>query len=451
MPSKKVNNLYDLNIERAVLSIILNHYDNISFLIDDVSEEDFYFNNNREIYKTISKMHTKRMHVDPISVCGDNADLNLKNYINEIQSYIANPAKLEDYISILRANRVKREASFLCQAITDKLGSKDVSEDEVLEMLNLTCSRVGDISSIRNQKTKKIEVLGDEVLNEIEQGMGLNNDGIIGLSTGIWEIDEATGGLCGGDLIILAARPSMGKTALAINTACSISLNYEKDRGGPVSVFSLEMDAKQLLYRMYSEYSQVPLKKIRGRTLNSVEFEKVKEAKRIFKNDRFFINDSTCVTLNMMRTTLRKQKREHGISAAVIDYVQLMSSDSKRANNRSEDIAEITRGLKQLAKELDIPIIALSQLNRGLESRVDKRPMMSDLRESGAIEQDADVIMFIYRDFVYNKEPGTEYDAEIILAKVRNGALKTVNLTFSGETTTFQSRVAGKKLIGKFF
>jgi replicative DNA helicase len=263
---------------------------------------------------------------------------------------------------------------------------------------------------------------------------------VTGIRTGFYELDRMTAGLQAGDLIVLAARPSMGKTAFALNIAENVAVQ----EGLPVAVFSMEMGASQLALRMVGSLGRINQSGLRTGKLNDDEWGRLSEAVDRLKNANVFIDETPALNSAELRARARRQARQCGkLGLIVIDYLQLMSGSSSSEENRATEIGEISRGLKALAKELQCPVIALSQLNRSVESRNDKRPMMSDLRESGAIEQDADVIMFIYRDDYYNKESKEPGIAEIVIGKQRNGPVGTVKLTFLKPLTRFDNLAPG--------
>jgi replicative DNA helicase len=271
-----------------------------------------------------------------------------------------------------------------------------------------------------------------------------NRGQLTGISTGFTDLDELTAGLQPSDLIIVAARPSMGKTAFAMNIAEAAAMRGKKS----VAVFSMEMSASQLALRLISSMGRIHQQHLRTGDLAEEDWPRVTSAITMLSEAKIFIDDTPAMSPVEMRARSRRLQREHGLDMIVIDYLQLMQVPGNK-ENRATEISEISRGLKALAKELNVPVIALSQLNRSLEQRADKRPMMSDLRESGAIEQDADLIMFIYRDDYYNKESPDKGLAEIIIGKQRNGPTDTAKLTFLGHYTKFEN-FAPDSYIGSF-
>ena len=278
-----------------------------------------------------------------------------------------------------------------------------------------------------------------QVLTEVVERIAIlheQEEAIIGVSTGYADLDSKTSGLQPSDLIILAGRPSMGKTSFAMNLAEHIAIKGD----APVAVFSMEMPAEQLVMRMMSSLGHIDQNRVRTGQLLADDWPRLTSAMSLLNDAKLYIDDSPGLTPMEVRARARRLMREHGqLGLIVIDYLQLMQSSSGRSENRTSEITEISRSLKSLAKELKVPVIALSQLNRNLEQRTDKRPIMSDLRESGAIEQDADLVVFIYRDEVYNEDSPDKGIAEIIIAKQRNGPLGRVRLAFMGQYTRFEN------------
>ena len=300
---------------------------------------------------------------------------------------------------------------------------------------------VGEESARKRQGFQKMDTLGASLLERVKE-MSANPNDVTGVPTGFIDLDRMTSGLQAGDLIVLAARPSMGKTALAINIAEHVALN----EGLPVAIFSMEMGAAQLVVRIVGSLGRIDQNRLRTGKLQPDEWSRLIETSDRIGKSSMFIDESPGLTPSELRANARRLSRRCGkLGLIVVDYLQLMSgSNGTDGDNRATELGEISRGLKMLAKELQCPVIALSQLNRGVEQRTDKKPMMSDLRESGAIEQDADVIMFIYRDDYYtkelSKEPGV---AEIIIAKQRNGPTGSVKLAFLKNITKFESLATG--------
>jgi replicative DNA helicase len=262
---------------------------------------------------------------------------------------------------------------------------------------------------------------------------------VTGITTGFTDLDKITAGMQPGDLIIVAGRPSMGKTALALNIAVTAAMSTYKGHNAHVLVFSLEMGREQLVRRMMCSEGRVDASRVRIGSIAHDDWPRLIEAANILSQTPIYIDDTAALTAMEVRAKSRRLMSEHGLDLIIVDYLQLMRANVKSGENREREISEISRALKNLAKELDVPVIALSQLNRALESRQDKRPMLADLRESGAIEQDADVIMFVYRDEVYNKDTPDIGIAEVIIGKQRNGPIGTVKLRFANKFTRFDN------------
>ena len=289
------------------------------------------------------------------------------------------------------------------------------------------------------QGFQSMDSLVVELLDRVEE-MSQNPNDITGVATGFYDFDRMTSGLQPGDLVVLAARPSMGKTALAINIAEHVALN----EGLPVAVFSMEMGASQLAIRIVGSIGRIDQSRLRTGKLTADEWPRLTESIEKLRNVSLHIDETPGLTPSELRANARRLARQCGkLGLIVVDYLQLMSGSTSDGENRATEIGEISRGLKMLAKELQCPVMALSQLNRSVEQRTDKRPMMSDLRESGAIEQDADVIMFIYRDDYYNKDSKEPGVAEVIIGKQRNGPTGTVKLAFLKPITKFESLASG--------
>ncbi len=432
-----------LEAEQAVLGCLMleanEAFDKVSEI---VSETDFYQYNHRLIFRAISALAVEGRHPDVVTVTGwlqtnsvleDSGGL---NYVGALVEVTPSAGNVKAYAEIVRERSVLRQLIAVANEIADSAydaegrTSKDLldeAETKVFAIADQTAKNAGgfhDIKSVLSGAIERINLLFE------------SDAAITGLSTGFTELDEKTSGLQASDLIIVAGRPSMGKTTFAMN----IAENAAMEASAPVAIFSMEMPAEQLGMRMISSLGRVELQKLRTGRLAEQDWPRITSAITLLNQKRnVYIDDTPALTPTDLRARSRRLAREHGLSLIVIDYLQLMQvSDSRE--NRATEISEISRSLKALAKELQVPIIALSQLNRSLEQRPDKRPVMSDLRESGAIEQDADVIMFIYRDEVYNPEDeASKGRAEILIRKQRNGPIGAVNLTFLGQYTRFEN------------
>ncbi len=433
---------HSVEAEQAVLGGLLINQDAFDKISDLVNEHDFYQYHHRLIFRAIAALTAETQATDVVTVSGYLEQLGLLedangvHYIGALAQETASAANIKAYAEIVRERSVLRQLISVANEIADSAfdtegrSSKellDSAETKVFAIADQSAKTGGgfiDIKSVLANAVERINILFE------------SDAAITGLSTGFDELDEKTSGLQKSDLIIVAGRPSMGKTTFAMNIAENAALMADE----PVAVFSMEMPTDQIGMRMIASLGRVELQKIRTGKLSEQDWPRITSAITLLNQKRnVYIDDSAALTPNDLRARSRRLKREHGLSLIVIDYLQLMQT-SGSGENRATEISEISRALKALAKELEVPIIALSQLNRSLEQRPDKRPVMSDLRESGAIEQDADVIIFIYRDEVYNPDDEeSKGKAEILIRKQRNGPIGTVNLTFLGKYTRFEN------------
>jgi len=447
--------LYNLDIERGILSSIIfdgKVYEDVAAIL---KPKDFYLPFHQRIFSVMEDLYHKDIPIDEIFL--KDALIKKKKFEEEFFLEIlgSSPiAAVEIYAKEIKDLALKRELVHLSTEIKKIVFEEDKRAIEEVEEIQSKLFGIAtdNLSGDFKDATKII----NDTLDYIKTQVSKQNKIVTGLDTGFVELNRKTSGFGEGDLIIIAARPSMGKTAFALNLAFNV-LKHNKG----VAFFSLEMPAEQLMLRMLSAASDIALQDLRRGNLNDAEWSRLTEVSDYMSEKPLFVDDEGSVNIHTIRAKLRKLKAQNPeISLAVIDYLQLINSDIKE---RHVAIAEISRSLKLLARELQIPIIALSQLNRALESRPNKRPMLSDLRESGAIEQDADIIMFIYRDDVYKameakqkqkeakeagKEPNIKYeekeveDAEIIIGKQRNGPTGTVEMLFHKNFTKFTDKVS---------
>jgi replicative DNA helicase len=361
-------------------------------------------------------------------------------YLNSLAQYVPSAANIRRYAEIVRERAILRKLVSVSDEIaTSALKTNGRPVPNILDEAEQKIFNIGEEGSRMRQGFQSMGNLVVELLDRVEE-MSQNPNDITGVPTGFFDLDRMTSGMQAGDLIVLAARPSMGKTALAINIAENVALK----EGLPVAVFSMEMGASQLAIRIVGSIGRIDQGRLRTGKLQDEEWPRLAEAVERLRTVSLSIDETPGLTPSELRASARRLARNCGkLGLVVVDYLQLMSGSSGGdGDNRATELGEISRGLKMLAKELQCPVIALSQLNRGVEQRTDKRPMMSDLRESGAIEQDADVIMFIYRDDYYNKDSKEPGVAEVIIAKQRNGPTGTVKLTFLKHITKFESYAA---------
>jgi len=437
--------------ECAVLGGILIDPNALEQLEGSLDYDHFYVDANKRIFQAIGEVSRHATEaVDALTVkdyLEQNGLLEQSGgeaYLIELVQSVPTAANIRHYAEIVRQRAVLRQILAACTDITH-----DVYEHPSQEVNDHLDQAEGKILSIATNFNKNRSAFSS--MSDLMPGLYRDLEAryadqrmVTGIATGFTDFDELTAGFQRGDLIIVAGRPSMGKTAFAMNIAQNAAIR--SGEGSPVvAVFSLEMSSQQIAQRMLACEARVNMGKLRTGKLSHEDWRKLAGAVGTLAEAEIFVDDTPAISVTELRAKCRRLKREspsRRIDMVLIDYLQLMSgrADSER---REQEISEITRSLKGLAKELEVPVVALSQLNRSLESRADKRPMMSDLRESGAIEQDADVIAFIYRDEVYNKKPDNEGVAEIIVAKQRNGPIGTTKLTFVHEYTRFENFASG--------
>jgi replicative DNA helicase len=431
---------HSLQAEQAVLGGLMldnNAWDKVA---DRVTEEDFYRRNHRLIFRAITQLADRQSPFDAVTLSEwleQNQLLEEAGGLAALGALVQNTptaANIQAYADIVREHSVLRQ---LISVGNEIAGSAFVTEGRSSDELLATAEqKVFDIAERgkRGQRGfRNIRSLLSAAVDRIDQ-LFQQDDPITGVPTGFADLDAKTAGLQPSDLVIVAGRPSMGKTTLAMNFAENAAIRHQI----PVAIFSMEMPGEQLALRMMSSLGHIDQHKIRTGKLQDDDWPRLTSAVSLLDTAPLFIDDTPALSPTEMRARARRLKREHNIGMIIIDYLQLMQVANTR-ENRATEISEISRNLKALAKELSVPVIALSQLNRSLEARTDKRPVMSDLRESGAIEQDADVILFIYRDEVYNEDSPRKGMAEVIIGKQRNGPIGTCHLTFRGQFTRFEN------------
>ncbi|HHT0592709.1 TPA: replicative DNA helicase [Legionella anisa] len=403
-------------------------------------ETDFYRTEHRILFRTISNLVKKDQPFDVVTLLdalksyNELDDVGGEAYLFELANNTPSVANVSAYADIVREKSVQRQLITVATEIADSAynpGGRQVPE--LLDMAETKVFAIGEQTGGDGgpENIKSILVRAVEKIDALYH----NGDAITGLATGLSDLDEMTSGLQPSDLIIVAGRPSMGKTTLVMNMAEHAAIKS----GKPVLAFSMEMPADSLAMRMMSSLGRIDQHKIRTGKLDDDDWPRVTSAVHMLSDAPLFIDDTPALSPGEMRARARRLAKEQGnLGLIVVDYLQLMKVPGFSADNRTAEISEISRSLKSLAKELQVPVIALSQLNRSLEQRSDKRPVMSDLRESGAIEQDADLICFIYRDEVYNEDSPDKGTAEIIVAKQRNGPIGKVRVAFIGKYTRFE-------------
>ncbi len=429
--------------ECAVLGGIMLDPEALEQLEGTLLPEHFYIAANGLIFQAIQTLAGEDKPVDALTVkdyleqtgeldkCGGEA------YLGDLISLIPTSANVRHYADIVRERAMLRQLLKVCSNISQEVYENPVKA--VADHLDAAESQILAVAESFSRSRPTFQGLKDLILEgfkELEHRYE-NKKEITGIATGFADLDRKTAGLQRGDLIVIAGRPSMGKTAFVMNVAQNAALRDAEPN--VVAVFSLEMSAQQIGMRLLAAESRVDMAKMRTGHFTKDDWRKLAAATGKLAEASIFVDDTPAISVLEVRSKCRRLKREQGkLDLVLIDYLQLMTGNTN-ADRKDLEISEMTRSLKGLAKELDVPIIILSQLNRSLESRSDKRPMMSDLRESGAIEQDADVIMFIYRDEVYNKKPENEGVAEVIIAKQRNGPIGTTRLTFLKACTRFEN------------
>jgi len=429
--------------ESSVLGGLLLDNNSWDKVADLLVEADFYRYEHRLVFASITSLVNANRPADVITVFeqmqsqGKAEEIGGLAYLNSLAQYVPSSANIRRYAEIVRERSILRKLVSVSDEIaTSALNTNGRPVTNILDEAEQKIFSIGEEGSRMRQGFQSMDKLVVQLLDRVEE-MSKNPNDITGVPTGFFDLDRMTSGMQAGDLLVLAARPSMGKTALAINIAEHVALHEDL----PVAVFSMEMGASQLAIRIVGSIGRIDQGRLRTGKLIDDEWPRLSDAIERLKTVSLSIDETPGLTTSELRASARRLARSCGkLGLVVVDYLQLMSgSGGGDGENRATELGEISRGLKMLAKELQCPVIALSQLNRGVEQRTDKRPMMSDLRESGAIEQDADVIMFIYRDDYYNKDSKEPGVAEIIIAKQRNGPTGTVKLTFLKPITKFES------------
>ena len=424
-----------IEAEKAVLAAILLNDENLTLVSDILKPSDFHKKAHQYIYHAILDLAQSGKKIDLV-VLQDAletkqllTEIGGIGYLMELQEDIPSMGLIVQHAKIVKDKSILRDLINSAADIITTCYDQNIQEiDTVLDAAEKKIFQIAN--KLAAPTFVQLDVLLKKTFQELAK-VKTSRQGLTGVTSGFSAFDQMTSGMQRGDLLILAARPSMGKTALALN----IALNAWHS-GHAVGIFSLEMSAEQLVLRMLSTESQIPHQKIRNAMVSSDEWVGLTNTAAKLAEAKMFIDDSPTINIMELRAKARKLKAQENIQLLVVDYLQLINSH-QRHENRNQEISAISRALKALAKELDIPVLALSQLSRSLEARMDKRPMLSDLRESGAIEQDGDVIFFIYRDVVYN--PDTEYPdiAEVIIGKQRNGPVGAFNVRYQGDITCF--------------
>jgi replicative DNA helicase len=427
----------NLEAEQSVLGSILLDNEAAYQVAEILQEKDFYRENHRQIFAAILSLLDRDEPADLVTLTnelkqkGDLAQVGGISYLAQIVEAVPTSANIEYYAKIVKDKAILRE---VIQASTEIVTSAYQESQDIAEFLDKAEQVIFQVSESREKGgLTPISTVLKSSFKQIEQNYE-RKELITGLATGFKDLDKLTAGLQPSDLIIVAGRPSMGKTSFCLNIAEHVALK-EKET---VAIFSLEMAREQLASRLLCSMSRIDSSRLRSGFIDEVEWMRLTDAAGLLSDSRIFIDDMSQANVFEMRAKARRLKAAKGLGLVIVDYLQLMKGAGK-IESREREISEISRSLKAMAKELNVPVIALSQLNRGVESRTDKRPMMSDLRESGAIEQDADIIGFIYRDEVYNRESPDQGIAEFNVVKHRNGAIDMVRLSFLAKYTRFEN------------
>lgn len=434
---------HNVEAEQAVLGGVFLRNSIFHTLIDTITSDDFYLPSHRTLYSAFVELYRKNAPIDLVSVAsflndqGTLEQVGGASYLAELAQTIVSGANAEYYATIVRSKSLNRSLIDACSTIITHCFDPSSNVDSLLDESEQTIFSISERTVGKAFKSSK--ELITTVFQELEKRFE-RKEQVTGITTGYNRLDQLTAGLQPSDLIIVAARPSMGKTAFSLNMAMRSAIQQNI----PVAIYSLEMSMSQLMMRMLCAWGKVNLSHLRHGYLNSEEWSRLYHAADVLGQAPIFIDDTPALSPLELRARTRRLKLESDVGLVVVDYLQLMRG-SRRIDSREQEISEISRSLKALAKEINIPVVALSQLNRKVEDRTDKRPQLSDLRESGAIEQDADVIMFIYRDEVYHKQQDNpkKGTAEIIIGKQRNGPIGTATLAYLSSYTAFEDLEPG--------
>lgn len=423
---------HDIAAECSVIGAVLIESEMIEH-INGMQPEVFYHSGHQIIVRRMLELADEGEPIDLVTLCsrlkdhGELEEIGGVSYLSRLANAVPTTANVESYVAAVKNKHVLREIIHTAQAQI-AAASAGESVQTLLSGMQVSTALLTDQAAPPQDFKPIREVLVDVIDTTAEKAEAFKNGEVTGLQTGFTDLDRMLGGLQKSDLIIVAARPSVGKTAFALNLAQNVAVGSQET----VAVFSLEMSAPQLVSRMISSEGNLEASRLRMGDMNDDDWSKMTMAAGVLGDADILIDDSPGITVHDIRAKCRRLKKQRGLGLIVIDYLQLIAgrSNGRGQENRQQEVSEISRTLKHLARELDVPVIALSQLSRGVEQRQDKRPMMSDLRESGAIEQDADIVAFLYRDDYYNQESEKKNIIEIIIAKQRNGPVGTVELVF---------------------
>ena len=428
---------HSIEAEQSVIGSMILDRDAILVASEILTSDDFYQKQYGIIFDAMVELCNEGKPVDLVTLQNRlkekelPPDISSMEYVRDLISAVPTSANVKYYAKIVSEKAVLRRLIKANEEIAntcylEKENTEIILEEAEKKLFNILQRR-------NNEEYVPIQQVVLNAINNIEKASKLKGS-VTGIPTGFMDLDYKTSGMHPSDLVLIAARPSMGKTAFVLNIAQHVAFKQNL----PVAIFSLEMSKEQLINRMFSLESSVDAQKLRTGQLNDQEWERLIESAGVIGKSKLMIDDTPGISIAELRSKCRRMKQENGLSMIIIDYLQLMSgSGGRSSDSRQQEISDISRSLKAVARELSVPVLALSQLSRAVEQRPDHRPMLSDLRESGAIEQDADVVMFIYRDDYYNKDTEHPNEAEVIIAKQRNGPIGTVNLIWKPEYTKF--------------
>lgn len=437
---------HSIEAEQSVIGSMIMDRDAIDVASEALTEEDFYSRQYGILFSTMVELNNEGKAIDPVTLQDrlkekDVApEVSSLEYLKDIMDTLTTSAHIKQYVDIVARMSLSRKLIKLTDDISGKCYAGKDSVEDVLED-----AEKGVFNIIQNRGGDDFVSIDKVVMNAMDriETVYRAKGQVTGIESGFLDLDYMTAGFQNSDLVIIAARPSMGKTAFVLNIAQHVAFKRDKS----VAIFSLEMSKEQLVNRLFSLESSVEAKRLRNGQLTDADWKALIESAGNIGRSRLIIDDTPSISVNELRKKCRKYKLEKGLDIIIIDYLQLMSGSGRNTDSQQQIISDISRSLKAIARELNVPVLALSQLSRAVESRPDKRPMLSDLRESGAIEQDADMVMFIYRDDYYNRDPGNEKKgiSEIIIAKQRNGPVGTVELRWLPEFTKFANLDKGTK------
>ena len=449
MPTRNLPN--NVEAEESVLGACFLSKYALQKATENLTQESFYNEKNAKIFSAMQSLQDEKTPIDLTTVTSYLKNKNELNevggveYLTEVLNFVPTASNIDYYIKNVEEASILRNLIITAEEIATEGYRTDETVNEILDN-----SEKRILNIVKNRKSSEFRTIKDVLIkaqSDLER-LSENKGEITGLSTGWYDFDRLTTGLHPNEFIIIAARPAMGKTAFALNLATHAAMTQDKS----VALFNLEMSAEQLAMRILSSLGQLEGFKLRTGNLLNQDWKRINEAVSQLSNTNLVIDDTPGITIGEIRAKCRRlASSEKGLSLVVIDYLQLISGGRNYGSNRQQEVSDISRSLKTLAMELEVPVIALSQLSRGVEAREDKRPLMSDLRESGSIEQDADIVMFLYRDDYYNKEARTEDNtsiSELIIGKHRNGPTATIELLFKKNTSTFLNLRKDRKMEG---